>query len=175
MMAHLVYRAPLLDEKARGKYIHTHKELTDAKNRGDIDAKSYKYAKKHLEQAVGFAIRADEELLDSDASLKLARSASVSSGSTDSRTNKSSQSGVLSRAMAGGSGPSTAQKLIRKGMSPPDHCQGVGTDLQSRHYLRPQQCRKACLQRRSAKHGGSGCDEGGGKSSQRAQALDGGL
>jgi len=119
-MAHLVYRPPLLDERARGKYIQTRKELTDAKNRGDIDAKAYKNAKKNLEQSLGLAARTDEGLLGSelgsDASLKLARSASVSSGSTDSRTNESSsQSGGLSRSMTG---VSTAQKSIRKGMSP---------------------------------------------------------
>ena len=115
-MAHLVYRASLLDEKARGKYIQTHKELTDAKNRGDIDTKAYKNAKKTLEQAVGLAARTDEGLLDPDAPLNLARSASVSSGSTDSRTNRgNSQSGGLSRSITG---VSTAQKSIRKGMSP---------------------------------------------------------
>jgi len=114
----MVYRPQLLDEKTRGKYIQTRNELTDAKARGDIDAKAYKKARKELDQALESTGRVDEELLDSNASLKLARSASVSSGSTGSRTNKSSsQSDGLSGLMTGGSGPSKAQKSIRKGMA----------------------------------------------------------
>ncbi|KAF8453371.1 hypothetical protein BGX38DRAFT_418512 [Terfezia claveryi] len=112
-MAHLVYRAPLMEEKVRGKYIQARKELTEAKVRGEIDAEAYKNAQKNLEHAVKFAVRADEGLLDSGESLKLVRSASVSSGSTGSRTNGgSSHSSELSRLMTGGS---TAPKPIRKG------------------------------------------------------------
>ncbi|KAF8420982.1 hypothetical protein EV426DRAFT_223740 [Tirmania nivea] len=112
-MAHLVYKAPLIDERARGRYIQTRKDLTEAKKRGDMDIKAYKGAMKNLEQAMGLAAQAGEGLPDADASLVLTRSISMSSGSTDSRTNKSSsQSGGLSRTMTGGS---TAQKSIRKG------------------------------------------------------------
>lgn len=115
-MAHLIYKTPLVDEKSRERYIQTRKELNSAKNRGEIDTDSYKTARKNLEHAVESASQFGDDFLGSDGSIRLARSASVSSGSTGTGTNRSSSisNPTLSRTMTAGS---SAPKSIRKGKS----------------------------------------------------------
>lgn len=117
-MAHLVYRPPLIDERSREKYIQTRKELKDAKKRGDLDPDTYKSAKDKLDNAVRTVSQNSEVLFDSEASVKLARSASVSSGSTGSRTQHSSSASHqgLSRTTTMGSALEVVPpKAVRKG------------------------------------------------------------
>ncbi|KAI5810876.1 hypothetical protein DFH27DRAFT_520372 [Peziza echinospora] len=111
-MAHLIYKAPLVNEKARERYIQTRRDLDTAKNRGDIDSNSYKLAKKNLAisvsssvsspsspdlrlQSTGSAGSASDVIggyfdqVVIEAALQRTRSSGSSSGSTGGRTDRS--------------------------------------------------------------------------------------
>ena len=89
-MAHLIYKAPLVDEKSRQKYIQTRKEIDGAKGRGELDPAGYKKAKRNLEEAMSTVITPPEGDTEGQTVLELVRSTSMSSSSTGSRTNRSS-------------------------------------------------------------------------------------
>ena len=124
-MAHLIYKPQLIGEKRREDYIDTRRKLNQARKRGDIDSSTYRDAKKTLEVAVNLPIPEASELESDEediTELAMARSKSVSSGSTGHRTDRSNSlpSIGLAKSMTGSStrtGKTMKTKSIRKGES----------------------------------------------------------